>query len=51
MLSVLSTVSQIYDHSFSHHIISDQTYENLLRFLISDSHIETHFQNLTVSER
>ncbi|KLJ11456.1 hypothetical protein EMPG_13355 [Blastomyces silverae] len=41
--SVFSAVSQIYDHSSSHHIISDQIYENLLRFLISSSHTETHF--------
>ncbi|KLJ11225.1 hypothetical protein EMPG_13485 [Blastomyces silverae] len=47
----LQIIADIYDHSLSHYIISDQTYENLLRFLISNSHTETHFQNLTVSKR
>ncbi|KLJ12478.1 hypothetical protein EMPG_12491, partial [Blastomyces silverae] len=42
-LSVLSAVSQIYNYSLSHYTVSDQIYENLLRFLISDSHIKTHF--------
>ncbi|KLJ05700.1 hypothetical protein EMPG_10851, partial [Blastomyces silverae] len=40
---ISSTVSQIYNYLFLSYIISDQTYENLSRFLISDSHTETHF--------
>ncbi|KLJ11251.1 hypothetical protein EMPG_13464 [Blastomyces silverae] len=43
VLSVLSAVSQTYNYSLSLHIISDQTYENLSRFLISDSHTEIYF--------
>ncbi|KLJ11789.1 hypothetical protein EMPG_13057 [Blastomyces silverae] len=40
---LLQIIANIYDYLSSHHIISDQIYENLLRFLISDSCAETHF--------
>ncbi|KMW69443.1 hypothetical protein BDDG_13590, partial [Blastomyces dermatitidis ATCC 18188] len=46
VLSVSSAALQIYDHFFFAHTISDQTYVNMSRFSINDSHTAVHFCNL-----